>query len=403
MLLANPDTNRLLLCVPDLEHSHALRSSLVERGFNVVRDCVDAVDLAAAALVEPGLCVVISQRTQRLTADVLHRLTDHVSRIVLIGEEPFIMAKTPTLTHINLSADADGLVMKVEAALTRTHIADEPVVVEAPEHTSQQGTIVAVWGTSGAPGRSTLAIALADQAARSGVLTCLVDADIEGAAIGTHVGLAREGDSLLLACRLAERSGLSQDSASSVLTEIAPGLRVLSGLSDPHRWPEVTAQSMTAVIRWAARTHHLVVVDASAGLTDTSDPTQRSANPRAVTRAVLDHADVIVLVTQARPVSLQRLVFALGDLADHQRDARALDPHREAAPVHVIVNQCSRATDLAEVRAVLERCGRDVKLSAFPVDSALARAQWRGMLPSEARVDRATQRAIRKLAESIAA
>lgn len=403
MLHANPDSYRVLLCVPDLEHSHALRNFLVERGFTVVRECVDAVDLAAAALVEPGLCVVISQRTQRLTADVLHRLVDHVSRVVLIGEDPFIIGNTPTLTHITLPADANELAVKVEAALTFTDAAAETPNVAAPDHISRQGTVVAVWGTSGAPGRSTVAIALADQAARSGMLTCLVDADIEGAAIGTHVGLAREGDSLLLACRLAERSGLNQDSASSVLTEIAPGLRVLSGLSDPHRWPEVTAQAIAAVIDWAARAHGLVVVDASAGLADTSDPTLRSANPRAVTRAVLDHADVIVLVTQASPISLQRLVFALGDLADHQREVRVLDPHREAVPVHVIVNQCSRASDLAEVRAVLERCGRDVKLSSFPVDSALARAQWRGMLPSEARVDRSTQRALQKLAESIAA
>ena len=53
MLHANPDSYRVLLCVPDLEHSHALRNFLVERGFTVVRECVDAVDLAAAALVEP--------------------------------------------------------------------------------------------------------------------------------------------------------------------------------------------------------------------------------------------------------------------------------------------------------------------------------------------------------------
>lgn len=403
MLYANPDSSRVLLCVPDLEHSHALRSFLIERGFSVVRDCVDAVDLAAAALVEPGLCVVISQRTQRLTADVLHRLAGHVARIVLIGEEPFIIANTPSLTQIELPADADELAMKVGAALTRTDVDAEVAYVAAPDQTSHQGKVVALWGTSGAPGRSTLAIALADQAARSGVLTCLVDADIEGAAIGTHVGLAREGDSLLLACRLAERSALNQESASSVLTEVAPGLRVLSGLSDPHRWPEVTAQAATAVIEWAAQTHSLVVVDASAGLADTSDPTLRAANPRAVTRAVLDHADVIVVVTQASPISLQRLVFALGDLADHEREAHALNTERKAAPVHVIVNQCSRATDLAEVRAVLERCGRDVKLSSFPVDSNLARAQWRGMLPSEAKVDRSTQRALRKLAESLAA
>lgn len=402
MLYANPDSFRVLLCIPDLEQSHALRSGLVDRGFSVVRDCVDAVDLAAAALVEPGLCAVISQRTQRLTADVLHRLTDHVSRIVLIGEEPFIIGNTPRLTHINLPTTADELVMKVEAALMSTHDVAETLDVALVDQ-AQRATVVAVWGTSGAPGRSTMAIALADQAARAGVMTCLVDADIEGSAIGTHVGLAREGDCLLLACRLAERSGLNQDSASSVLTEVAPGLRVLSGLSDPHRWPEISAQAVNSVIDWAARTHSMVVVDTSAGLADTSDPMVRGANPRAVTRSVLDQADVVVVVTRASPLGLQRLVLALGDLADYQRDAHTSSGESATVPVHVIVNQCSRSSELSEVRAVLERCGRDVMLSTFPADSALARAQWRGLLPSEARVDRSTRGALRQLAARLAA
>lgn len=403
MLRVNPDPSRVLLCVPDLEHGHALSHSLMERGFVIVRECVDAVDLAAAALVEPGLSVVISQRTQRLSADVLQRLTDHVSRIALIGEQPFIIASTPTLTHITLPADPGELARLVEGALVRTDVTDEVPNVSVPVHAPRRGTVVAVWGTSGAPGRSTLAIALADHLARSGVSTCLLDADIEGAGIGTHVGLAREGDSLLLACRLAERSGLTQESARSVLTEVAPGLRVLSGLSDPHRWPEVTAQAMTSVLGWAAETHQTVVVDAAAGLTDTSDPTLHGAHPRAVTRAVFDQADVIMLVTLARPLALQRLVFALGDLDDYQRDARLLGDTTEAVPIHVIVNQCSRSRELAEVRAVLERCGRDVTLSTFPADSALARAQWRGMLPSEVRVDRSTRNALRQLAEGLTA
>lgn len=403
VLSANPDASRVLLCVPDLDHGLALKQLLTDRGFVIVRECIDAIDLAAAALIEPGLSVVISQRTQRLSADVLHRLVDHVSRIVLIGEPPFLIAATPTLTHITVPADPAQLAGAVEDALLRGESAVEVVNDTVPQRTTQRGTLIAVWGTSGAPGRSTLAIALADQAAQSGVLTCLIDADLEGAAIGTHVGLANEVDSLLLACRLAERSGLNQDSAPSVLTEVAPGLRVLSGLSDPHRWPEVTAAAMTSVLDWAAGTHQLVIVDAAAGLADTSDPALRGANPRAVTRSVLDRADAIAVVTNANPLALQRLVIALGDLTEYQRDARTSTVSSATVPVHVIVNRCSRSSELAEVRAVLARCGRDVALSALPADSALARAQWRGMLPSEVRVDRSTRSALRQLADKFAA
>ena len=56
--------------------------------------------------------------------------------------------------------------------------AGERVAAEEP---GRHGTVVAVWGPTGAPGRTTVAITLADELARLGHETLLVDADVYGA------------------------------------------------------------------------------------------------------------------------------------------------------------------------------------------------------------------------------
>src|SRR4029077_16527943 len=43
-----------------------------------------------------------------------------------------------------------------------------------------RGSVVAVWGPTGAPGRTTVAVTLADELSRLGASSLLVDADVDG-------------------------------------------------------------------------------------------------------------------------------------------------------------------------------------------------------------------------------
>src|SRR3954447_4820088 len=51
------------------------------------------------------------------------------------------------------------------------------------------GRVVAVWGPTGAPGRSTVAVALASELAQLGVSALLVDADVYGGVVAQLLGL----------------------------------------------------------------------------------------------------------------------------------------------------------------------------------------------------------------------
>ena len=63
------------------------------------------------------------------------------------------------------------------------------------------GRIVAVWGPTGAPGRTTVAITLADELARLGCGSLLVDGDVYGGVIAAVLGLLDESPGLAAACR----------------------------------------------------------------------------------------------------------------------------------------------------------------------------------------------------------
>ena len=56
-----------------------------------------------------------------------------------------------------------------------------------------------VWGPTGAPGRTTLAIGLAAELAGSGLPTVLVDADTYGASVAQCLGLLDESSGLATA------------------------------------------------------------------------------------------------------------------------------------------------------------------------------------------------------------
>ena len=86
--------------------------------------------------------------------------------------------------------------------------------------------VVAVWGPTGAPGRTTVAVGLADEAARLGISTLLVDADVYGGVVAQVLGLLDESPGLAGAARLA---------ATGSLDAAAPGPAGVGGAPAPAR------------------------------------------------------------------------------------------------------------------------------------------------------------------------
>jgi MinD-like ATPase involved in chromosome partitioning or flagellar assembly len=216
---------------------------------------------------------------------------------------------------------------------------------------------VAVWGPTGAPGRTTVAVGLADEAARLGVATLLVDADVYGGVVAQVLGLLDESPGLAGAARQAGAGTLDAAGLSRLAWSVRPDLRVLTGLARADRWPELRPRAVAAVIEEARHLADLVVVDCSFSLEDDEELSFDTAAPRrnGATLTVLDEADTVVCVSGADPVALQRCIRALDELRDALPDVE---------PV-VVVNQVRRGPvpgdARREIAEALERfAGRQV-------------------------------------------
>ena len=80
----------------------------------------------------------------------------------------------------------------------------------APAESPRSGTVIAVWGPTGAPGRSTVAMGIADEAAVAGNTVLLIDADVYGGVLAAAFGLLDESPSRAgrSACRMASNGRL---------------------------------------------------------------------------------------------------------------------------------------------------------------------------------------------------
>ena len=220
------------------------------------------------------------------------------------------------------------------------------VPAEPGERAAGRGRVIAVWGPTGAPGRTTVAVGLADEAARLGVSTLLVDADVYGGVVAQVLGLLDESPGLAGAARLAGSGTLDTAALVRLAWTVHPRLRVLTGLARADRWPELRPRGVAAVLEEARRLADVTVVDCSFSVEDDEELSFDTAAPRrnGATLAVLEAADTVLCVSGADPVALQRSIRALGELREALPEVEPLlvvnqvrrgpvagDPHEEIA------------------------------------------------------------------------
>lgn len=221
------------------------------------------------------------------------------------------------------------------------HAAPEGSAAPAAAGDARTGTVVTVWGPAGSPGRTTLAIGIAAELAAAGHSVVLADVDTHGASIAPALGMMDEAPGFAAACRLAgadsltraelERigqryranvapagAGAGADAAGSPGRSAAAGLWVLTGIGQPSRWPELSAERVAATIAECRRWADFVVLDTASSLENDEEIASDLFSPRrnAATLTALREADHVVAVAAADPVGLARFLRAHGELAD---------------------------------------------------------------------------------------
>lgn len=192
------------------------------------------------------------------------------------------------------------------------------------------GRVVVVWGPVGAPGRTTVAVNVAAEAAQPGDPVILVDLDTYGAAVAQVLAVLDEAPGVAAATRAADRGTLDRAALTRLAPEVCPGLRVLTGMPRPDRWTELKEHAVQDVLARCAGTFPLTVVDVGFCLETDEELSFDTTAPRrnGAALAALEVADEVVVVGSADPVALQRLVRGLDQLSEVT-----------SLPVTVVVNR----------------------------------------------------------------
>jgi MinD-like ATPase involved in chromosome partitioning or flagellar assembly len=222
--------------------------------------------------------------------------------------------------------------------------------VAGPRFNRLGGPLVAVCGLAGGAGTSTLALALARQAARhSSVPVLLTEVSPECGGLAVLAGRAAP-----LCLRELARQLDAGEQPTETFVELDGGPRLVAGA--PHAAPTVEPEPLRRVLAAARAEHGLVVVDCG-------QPSRDQA-------CVLDQASQIVWTLPASPSAIHRarVLFASGVL-----------PPPGAAREALVANaiQPSGSARVRELRRLAEhRCDR---LALVPHSRRLAQGDLAGL------------------------
>jgi len=179
--------------------------------------------------------------------------------------------------------------------------------------------LVCVWGTNGSTGRSSVAINLSFSLASKNFPTLLVDLDAIVPSLAPALGLISEVPGVSSLVHDALKGRLSQESIEKNVIEVNPGLHVLTGISNPKRWPELRTEGLIQVLKLCSQMYANIICDLSAVLPESTDS---SLNDVDIFRRfdhipkVLEISSRNIFVLSATPLSLIRASEALEALQE---------------------------------------------------------------------------------------
>jgi len=425
-------------------------------GIRVVRRCVDVVELLAVAGSGQTVAAVIDARLRRLDAEVIDRLRACGVAVIGVGAagsdtDVGLLREAGVRFFVPSEAAAavfttviQGAVAELAGTTGSGHAFSDPAFATGPltsreaaghsgpgtsgrteepgDRTEQAGdrsdqagrradsggpveaaglppgAVIAIWGPTGAPGRSTTAMTLADELARLGQHCLLIDADVYGGVAAAMFGLLDESPGLVAACRQAQSRRLDVEGLAALCWQISPDLRVLTGIARADRWPEVRSTALQSVLGVARELAGYTVVDLGFGLETDEELSFDTLAPRrnGATLAALQEADLVLAVGSADPIGMQRLVRGLTEL-------RAADVE---TPVRIVLNRVRRGAvpgnPEMELNAALQRFVGQRSAALLPYDlAALDQAAAVGQTLAEAAPGSPLRAAVAELARVI--
>ncbi len=365
-------------------------------GLQVTRRCADLAELLGAAEAGLGDVAVISADLPMLDRTTIASLrTAGVVTLALVDPaEPW---QRERMLALGVTAFVDMPGQDLPAAITTWAGSEAPVSPE-PEPVVDddfEGRVIAVWGPTGAPGRTTVAVNLAAVLAERGQRVLLVDADTYGASVAQVLGMLTESSGIAAAMRAVGTGQFDAATLIRLAPAITENLRVLTGIPRPDRWPELHRYALDELWPVARSAADFTVVDTGFGIEIDEDLSYDTRAPQrnAATLSALQAADEAVIVGGGDVVGLARVIRALGE-----ETVRTLLP----ALRRIVINRVHQLSGgSAQVTEALNRYANVPVDILIPWDPAVITAQFRGEPLVGAASDSPAGRAIEHLADLV--
>ncbi|HVM35386.1 MAG TPA: P-loop NTPase [Actinomycetota bacterium] len=302
---------RVVTLAGDADREADVAPRLSRAGLEVLMRCMDRIELLGA-LRGGGLDAVVAVGAPAwLDAQAAEETARAGVRLVGIVSHPPDADRLAAFGAALLPGDAT--VAEIVDRCTR----GEVVVPPPPPNVraAPPGRLVAVWGPKGSPGRSTIALELAFELARSEASTLLVDADTYGGDLLQMLGIVEEVPTILWAARLAARRELDSARLMLELRRAGTGPVLLPGLPRPQLWADISEYGWRSLLDVARDSFRATVCDLGFSLEGDEQPgTPAGLGRNRVTVETLRAADHVIAVCRADPTGIKTFLWAFEDL-----------------------------------------------------------------------------------------
>ena len=375
---------------------------------SVARRCADLVEVLAAAQAGIGSIAIIEDADMTFIHDL------HACGVQIVAVGAGENGRERGIDAICSPFAPD--VLACVQSLIRNPIVPDSTVPVMPEKPKRQGLLIAVWGSSGSPGRSVIARDLAAEfAARSymgdscsrgwgrrkkrGVVssdamssTLLIDADTYSPSLAQLVSLNQESSALIAAARQINMGKVAVEDIEKLCVPVGD-FSFLAGLNVGSRWREIPSPVARELFTQVKEGWDVTVVDcaAQAERRDFSYDDERDG----VTCELLELADDIVIVGQTGVLGVRRLLNCLDEAEK-----------KDLPRIHIAVTRVRRSRktgdDRQEIGRMLAMKGYEDITWISEDRPAYEEAENRGMLLREVNASSQAVKDISGLAEAIA-
>lgn len=289
----------------------------------IKRRCVDSIDLMSAVHLGLANKIVVSADFPNLNIETIvnaKKLGCEIYGIYLQDDLDSLekLKNIGVISNYSINSFESNKSLKTLVSQL-SNITEIDKFSSALEELTQIPGLISVWGINGSPGRTVAAINVAFNLANKNSPTLLIDLDAVAPSVAASLGIVSEVPGISSVIHDALKGRLNIQSFEKNVIEVNSGLHVLTGITNPKRWPELRTEGLIQVLKHASQIYPNIVCDLSAVLPETLDPNLNNLDifrrfdhiPK-----VLELSSKVIFVVSANPLALIRSSDSLEALSE---------------------------------------------------------------------------------------